>query len=170
MCKYIIQNKKLVCVHLKNVIMFSIHLLFTFILAENIIKLSKENEIIKGIVGWVDLMSENVKERIDRLKALSNGKLIGIRHLLQHEDFTWIWQAEVQRGLKCLEESGLAYDLSFEPPDLKHIPKLATLFPHMTFIIDHIAKAKARVDYENDIAWFEDMKIASQYPNVFCKL
>ena len=121
-------------------------------------------------MGWTDLKSENVEQNVQRLKSMSNGKLSGIRHLLQYEDFSWIWQEEVQRGLKCLEANGLVYDLSFKPPDLKHVPELASRFPNMTFVIDHMAKAQARLDIQNDQVWFEDIKIASKHPNVFCKM
>jgi L-fuconolactonase len=38
----------------------------------------------------------------------------------------------------------------------------------MTFVIDHLAKPEGYgFSYE---AWFEDLKEASKYPNVFCKL
>ena len=114
-------------------------------------------------------MSENIEENLKRLKSMSNGRLIGIRHLLQYEDFNWIWQDEVQRGLQCLSDNNISYDLSFKPPDLKHVPRLATKFPNLTFIIDHMAKPQAIPDYQNDV-WFEDLKKASEYPNINCKL
>ena len=99
---------------------------------------------------------------------MANGKFVGIRHLTQTEQFDWLWQDQVQRGLRCLEANGLVCDLCFNPPCLKHAPKLATTFPNMTFVIDHLAKPEGKgFDYE---AWFEDLKIASTYPNIFCKL
>ena len=114
-------------------------------------------------------MCANVEANLERLKSISNGKLVGIRHLLQYEDFNWIWQDQVQKGLECLQTSGLSYDLSLKPPDLKHVPGLAAKFSKMNFIIDHMAKAQAKVDYKDDV-WFQDMKKASEYPNVYCKL
>ena len=114
-------------------------------------------------------MNPDVDANLKRLISISNGKLIGIRHLLQYEDFSWIWKDEVQRGLKCLEENNMCYDLSFKPPDLKHVPELAVKFPKMNFIIDHMAKPQSIVDYMSD-PWFEDMKKASEFPNIFCKL
>jgi L-fuconolactonase len=138
------------------------------VLKENVIELSKKEKMICGIVGWTDLKSENVEANLKRLKNMSNGKLVGIRHLTQYENFNWVWQDEVQRGLKCMEEMGLVYDLSFDPQCLKHAPKLATKFPKMTFVIDHMAKPEGKNFVRNE--WFEDLKNASKYPNVYCKL
>lgn len=88
--------------------------------------------------------------------------------MTQTEKFDWLWQDQVQRGLRCLEANGLVCDLCFNPPCLKHAPKLAATFPNMTFVIDHLAKPEGKgFDYE---VWFEDLKIASNYPNIFCKL
>jgi L-fuconolactonase len=114
-------------------------------------------------------MSPDIEANLKRLLSISNGKLVGIRHLLQYEDFNWIWQEEVQRGLKCLEDNSMCYDLSFKPPDLKHVPKLAIKFPKIHFIIDHMAKPQSIIDYKSD-PWFVDMKKASEIPNIFCKL
>ena len=135
---------------------------------EKVIEISKSDDLVRGIVGWTDLKSENVELNLTRLKEMSNGKLVGIRHLTQYEDFSWVWQDEVQRGLSCLEKMNLVYDLSFDPPCLKHAPKLAVKFPKLTFVIDHMAKPEGK-NFERE-AWFEDMKNASKYPNMFCKL
>jgi L-fuconolactonase len=136
---------------------------------EQIIQLSKENNLIRGIVGWTDLMSKDISKNLNRLKSISNDKLIGIRHLLQYEDFNWIWQDEVQRGLQCLQDNNISFDLSLKPPDLKHVPELAVKFPKLSFIIDHMAKPKAIIDYTNDV-WFVDIKKASEFSNIYCKL
>jgi L-fuconolactonase len=135
---------------------------------EQVIKLSKTENLILGIVGWTDLKSKNVEANLNRLKDISNGKLVGIRHLTQYEDFNWVWQDEVQRGIKCMEKMGLVYDLSFDPQCLKHTPKLATKFPKMTFVIDHMAKPEGKNFVRDE--WFTDLENASKYPNVFCKL
>ena len=88
---------------------------------EKIIELSKTHSIIRGIVGWTDLTSEHVSENVKRLKQLSNGKLVGIRHLIQlEEDEDWVIRPDVLRGLAALQENNLAFDLSCNPQHLKY--------------------------------------------------
>ena len=128
--------------------------------------------MIKGIVGWTDLTSEDVDKNIKRLKNLSDRKLVGIRHLIQLEqDPDWLIQPNVLRGLACLESNELAFDCSCNPIHLKHVPFLADRFPKINFIIDHMAKVKINGDLASwNGTWFENMKNAAKYPNVFCKL
>jgi L-fuconolactonase len=134
------------------------------------IELAKDENLIKGIVGWIDLRDPNINENIRNLKKLANGKLVGIRHLIQSESTTdWILQPSVIRGLQALCDNGLTYDLQLRPRHLKHVPELCSQLPNMRFVIDHIAKPVMDA-HVLDTEWFHGLEIASQYKNVFCKL
>ena len=48
--------------------------------------------------------------------------LVGVRHILDVEDPSWLLREDVRAGLGLLQERGLAFDLLVRPPTLKHVP------------------------------------------------
>ena len=50
---------------------------------EWLLELASEHDRIKGVVGWVDLCSDNIEEQLREYS--SNTKLVGVRHVLQDE-------------------------------------------------------------------------------------
>ncbi len=131
--------------------------------------MSKTDPLIKGIVGWVDLVNENVDEIIKRLKHESDGKVVGFRHILDCENADWIVSEKVKRGLKGVFDNQLTFDLLLRPSILKHAVELANEFPEMIFIIDHISKPRMNSN-EFDFEWSHDLKETSKYKNVYCKM
>ena len=47
----------------------------------SLLELANKNDFIKGVVGWIDLQSVNIEERLAYYKAFE--KLKGFRHILQ---------------------------------------------------------------------------------------
>src|SRR5258705_2523540 len=48
-----------------------------------LLELANKNDFIKGVVGWIDLRSENIEERLAYYQQFK--KLKGFRHILQGE-------------------------------------------------------------------------------------
>ena len=132
-----------------------------------LLQLARENELIKGVVGWVDLRSPLI---MDQLLAYSaNRKLVGVRHVVHDEaDDQFMLQPAFVKGIAALKEFNLTYDLLLFP---KHIPvalKLVEMFPEQPFVVDHIAKPFIR--NKTFSPWKEDLSELAKYPNVYCKL
>jgi L-fuconolactonase len=129
--------------------------------------LASEHEFIRGVVGWVDLTDPRVGATLDELQL--HAKFKGVRHMVQDEpDVNWLVREDVLRGLGELARRAIPYDLLLHPRHLKLIPLLAKTVPELRMVIDHIAKppiASGRLD-----GWAEDIAIAAQFPQVFCKL
>jgi len=87
-----------------------------------LIGLQKENDFIKGIVGWVDLCAENIKERLAYYKQFDAIK--GFRHVLQGEAPEFMLQQNFVRGIAALKEFNFTYDILIFP---KHLPAAITL-------------------------------------------
>jgi len=79
---------------------------------EYLLRLADENEIVRGVVGWVDLRAADVAEQLDRFR--SHPRFVGVRHVVQDEaDEDWIVRDETLRGLEVLEKHRVPYDLLF---------------------------------------------------------
>jgi L-fuconolactonase len=138
-------------------------------------ELAKTNPVIRGIVGWTDMASPDIEANIHRLQELAQGKLVGIRHLVQLEPAGWLSRPEIQRGLKVMEEKGLTFDIdSFdETPvmsNLKLIPALAEAFPNLTIVLDHLGRHHSNKKNVIVDEWYEGVRKAAEYENVVCKL
>lgn len=132
-----------------------------------LLELAAEAPIIKGVVGWVDLRSEQVAAQLTTLAA--NPKLRGVRHVVQDEpDVGFMLGAEFQRGIGHLHHYGLTYDILIYPRQLPAAIALAKHFPEQPFVVDHIAKPCIR---ERVISpWREQIRKLAQAPNVMCKV
>ncbi len=113
---------------------------------EDFLALAAATDFIAGVVGWVDLTARDVGDRLDGLLSVSNGKwLVGIRHQVHDEaDAGWLLRDDVMRGLAEVDRRGLAYDLLIRPREMPAALETVAAFPHLRFVIDHIAKPDIR--------------------------
>lgn len=134
---------------------------------EWLLNLAEQNSFIKGVVGWVDLCSQDVKNQLDRFSKSS--KLVGVRHVIHDEpDDDFMLRKDFLNGIECLKSYGLTYDVLIFPRHLPNAIQLVSRFPDQVFILDHIAKPLIK----NQILepWKENIEIISRYKNVYCKL
>jgi L-fuconolactonase len=135
--------------------------------ADWLLELAEQNNFIKGVVGWVDLCSPNVRTQLEQLSA--NKRFVGVRHVVQGEpDDEFMLRPGFRRGIAQLAEFGLVYDLLLFPRHLPVALKLVRQFPEQTFVLDHIAKpaiADAQIE-----PWGHAIQVLAKCPNVSCKL
>lgn len=131
------------------------------------LKLAEQSPFLAGVVGWVDLASEQCEEQLSEF--LPNPKFVGIRHITQGEsDENFIIRPDVVRGLKVLQKHKVPFDLLFYVQHLKHASTLAQMLPELPMVIDHVSKPHIRT---RELAeWRTDLVNASKYPNIYCKL
>lgn len=129
-----------------------------------LLKLAQENDFIRGIVGWVDLCSPNIHERLEHYSQFS--KLKGFRHILQAEPIEFILKPEFIRGIAALKHYGFTYDILVYPKHLRVIPDL--IREEQAFVIDHLAKPDIKSGLSNN--WEAEMKDIASYKHVYCKL
>lgn len=132
-----------------------------------VLALAERHPWIVGVVGWVDLTAPDVEERVERFRA--NPRFCGIRHITHDEpDDDWILRDDVGRGLAVLERLDVPFDLLFFVKHLPHAATLARRYPHLRFVIDHLAKPRIATASIDD--WLPAFRLAAAEPNVFCKL
>lgn len=134
---------------------------------EWLLDLANRYEFIRGVVGWVDLRSEELEGQLDRFAP--HPKLKGVRHVVHDEpDDQFMLGADFRHGIGRLADYGLTYDLLLFPKHLPVASRLVDEFPDQPFVVDHISKPPiARGDLS---PWREDIQSLAEFPNVYCKL
>jgi L-fuconolactonase len=136
---------------------------------ENIFQLAnaEKNKFIKGVIGWIDLQAENIRERLAYFSQFD--KLKGFRHILQGEARRDVMLGEeFCRGIKALQAFNYTYDILIYPDQLGFSSEMAAKFPEQKFVIDHMAKPVIK---EKEIdTWKKDLQQIAHFENVFCKI
>jgi L-fuconolactonase len=129
-------------------------------------ELAKTHDIIKGVVGWIDLQNDNIEER---LKYFSQYPIIkGWRHVVQGEPNDFLLRENFQRGIAALQSYGYTYDVLIYHHQLKPALEFISKFPDQKFVIDHCAKPD--IANKNIDEWKLSMRQIAKHPNVYCKL
>jgi L-fuconolactonase len=132
-----------------------------------LLDLAAKNDFIKGVVGWVPLVSANVREDLEPFAR--SAKLKAVRHVLQDEpDDGLMLSPEFNRGVAALHEFGLRYDLLIYERHLPGAVRFVDKHPKQTFILDHLAKPRIRDGAMSP--WRENLAELARRPNVTCKV
>ena len=128
-----------------------------------LLKIADQSELIRGIVGWLPLVSEKVEEDLEHFS--DHPKFVGIRHVLQDEPDEYFLRNDFHRGLSKLPAHDLRYDILLYQHQIPVATKLVDRQPELGMIIDHIAKPKAqngRIESE----WRGGMKELAKRENI----
>jgi L-fuconolactonase len=131
-----------------------------------LIDLAIKNNVIQGVVGWVDLKAENIYEQLAYYKQYDVVR--GFRHVLQNEEPDFMLESNFLNGIQCLQDFNYTYDLLIFPQHLPAAIKLVKQNPHQLFVIDHIAKPYIKFGLIS--RWKKNIELISKYENVFCKI
>ena len=131
-----------------------------------LLQLADEHPFITGVVGWVDLRSPQLAERLEHYALCK--KLKGFRHILQGEDPSLMLQPDFMQGIAQLHAAGFAYDILIFPHHLPAALQLVQQFPDQRFVIDHLAKPYIKHGLIGE--WAAGMKSLAAHPNVYCKI
>jgi L-fuconolactonase len=128
-----------------------------------LLELADQTPFIRGVVGWVDLRSDQVEGQLGPLAE--HPKFVGVRHVVQDEpDDNFMLGEAFQRGIAQLRQFDLTYDLLVYPRQLSAAIELVSRFPDQPFVLDHIAKPPIK---DGRIApWDTQIRILASFPNV----
>lgn len=132
-----------------------------------LLDLAHQYNFIRGVVGWVDLQSEQLEERLAHYTRFN--RLVGMRHLVQDEsDDQFLGRPKFLQGVKLLQQYDLTYDMLVYEQQLPATLQFVAQLPDVRLVVDHIAKPKiARQELS---PWQENIRSLAKYPNVYCKL
>lgn len=132
-----------------------------------LLELAEDNPRIAGVVGWIDLMSPQIEERLKLFSRYK--KLCGFRHIAQAEpDERFLVRPDFVRGVSQLRQFSFTYDILIYPKQLPVAIELVSKFPEQRFVIDHLAKPEIK---SRDIKfWATQIRRIAEFPTVYCKL
>ena len=139
----------------------------TLVETEWLLELAVQHLFIKGVVGWVELISENVGAELERFAA--NPKLKAVRHVVQGEpDDNFILREDFNRGIRELRRFRLAYDILIQERHLPQTIQFVDRHPNQVFVLDHLAKP--RIKEGRLEPWSGNIRELARRPNVYCKI
>ena len=131
-----------------------------------LLSLAEANSYIKGVVGWTDLRSARLKERLTYFSSFS--RLKGFRHVVQSEAAGFLEDASFRSGVRLLADFNFTYDLLIYLHQLGEALDFVRHLPEVKIVIDHIAKPN--IKGKEKTQWELQMAAMATFPNVFCKL
>jgi L-fuconolactonase len=131
-----------------------------------LLELADQHPFIKGVVGWLDLCSDTINDRLEHFSQYK--KLKGLRHIVQAEPDGFLLRKDFQRGISALEKYNLTYDILIFPHQLEEAIEFVKTFPKQKFILDHGAKPYIKVGKIEP--WKSQMETLAGFENVACKV
>lgn len=132
-----------------------------------LVSMAASDDLILGVVGWVDLTDSSVSTALEQLAELP--KLKGVRHPIHDElDPNFVLREDFNQGIAALHVLGLTYDLLIFEDHLPQTINFVDRHPDQIFILDHIAKP--RICDASIAAWRSNLFKLARRPNVYCKL
>lgn len=106
---------------------------------DDMLAIARHNDIIAGVVGWIDLEADDAVEEVARRAADPMFK--GLRlWLLRNADPAWILRDSQTPGLDAVERCGLCVDALLRPPHIENLLVLLDRHPGLRTVICHGAK------------------------------
>ncbi len=132
-----------------------------------LVELASRFPFIRAIVASIDLSEPDIEETLQKYQ--SEPLIRGVRHQ-QAEDgeADWFLHANVMRGLKAVEMSGLVCDVLCRPHQLHALPEIADACPTLRIVLEHAGKPPIRLSQFD--GWAKDIEGLSSKRNVCCKL
>lgn len=132
-----------------------------------LLEMAGENDFILGVVGWVPLIAEDVRDHLAGFAA--NTKLRAVRHVVQDEpDDRYLLREDFNRGVRALREFDLRYDILIYERHLPQTIEFVDRHPGQVFILDHVAKPN--IKSRQIEPWRTGIRELARRANVYCKV
>ncbi len=131
-----------------------------------LLELAERYPFIQSVVGWVDLRSDDITERLERFSGFK--KLAGFRYILQSEAPERMLEPPFLRGIAALAKFNFSYDILIYPRHLDASIQLTRKFPDQAFILDHLGKPEIKKSVFQ--SWATKIEELGRSGNVVCKL
>jgi len=132
-----------------------------------LIGMAHQNDFIKGIVGWLPLIQDDMEVYLKKYEGET--KLKGLRHVIQGEpDPEFILRKDFNRGISLLRIYSIVYDILIVERQLPNTIRFVDQHPNQVFVLDHIAKPL--IGMKELSPWKENIMELAKRENVNCKI
>jgi L-fuconolactonase len=130
-------------------------------------RIAASDGLIRGVVGWVPLVSTAVESELERIASFP--KMKGVRHPIHDElDDQFVLRYDFNRGIAALKKFSLRYDILVYEKHLPQTIEFVDHHPNQVFILDHAAKPRIRDRALSP--WRENIRELARRENVYCKI
>ena len=136
---------------------------------EYMLNIAENSDLVSGVVGWVNFEDPN---QLKQLKTFAkNPKFVGVRPMIQDiPDKNWVLNKDFDIFFKTIIDLDLSFDALGFPIHLDNFYIIASKYPSLRFVIDHLMKPKiCNNDQKEFDHWKNGMSKFSNLDNVYCK-
>ncbi len=148
---------------------------------EFLLALCEEESTIAGVVGWMDLESEDFEQQLLTFKK--NKYFVGVRpgfRMMDQADA--VIPKRVIHSLQLLNQYDVSLDLLVRPHQLPFVLRLLHQLPNLKAVINHLANPEyiernesnesneSNEPSESKQFWESHLQEIAKYPNMYCKL
>lgn len=131
-----------------------------------LLAMAKQNNFIKGVVGWAPLTDPSVRTELQSFA--DEPRLKAIRHVAQSEPDGFLLRKDFHHGVSILGEMELIYDLLILERQLPEAIVFVDQHPQQAFVLDHLAKPRIKEQVFDP--WCKNLKELAHRENVSCKI
>jgi L-fuconolactonase len=104
-------------------------------------QLADAHSFVAGVVGWADLESPDAEEHIAKLIEDGQGKLKGLRPMIQDiPDAGWVQRVELDAAFDSMTRHRLVFDALVRPSQLDALLIRLLRHPDLRVVLDHAGK------------------------------
>lgn len=134
---------------------------------EFMLRVAEASGFVAGVVGWVDMESQQLDSTLQRLGE--NPLLVGIRPMIQDiADPQWMLKSELALAFHTLIDMGLTFDALVTPQHLDALLMLLRRYPDLKVVINHGAKPSIATGALD--SWAKQISRLATETQAYCKL
>lgn len=132
-----------------------------------LLTLARAHDFILGVVGWLDLESLDIPNRIEEFAA--DPKPVGLRAMIHNiPDIEWMLNPDLELAFDSMIAHDLTFDALVRPQHLRALLKFCERYADLRVVIDHGAKPRIRQRDFSD--WAARMRTLARETNAWCKI
>jgi L-fuconolactonase len=131
--------------------------------------LARRHSSVAGVVGWVDFEGKDVRERVRNLVRDGDGKLKGLRPMIQDiDDPRWLDRPTLDAAFAAVEANALVFDALVKPRHLQALTRRLHRHPALKAVLDHGGKPDIAAGGFD--AWSAEIGELARTTTIHCKL
>ena len=135
-----------------------------------LLELAAANDVIAGVVGWVDISRADSVATLERWAR--QPKFKALRTMLQDlPDDDWIARAPHADVVRAIIRLNLRFDALVKPQHLAPLLQFVRAWPDLAVVVDHAAKPQLAAGWQADwvAPWQRGLAELAALPQVVCK-